>query len=227
MEKYNELKKATSTVKAEKQTNKAVFFENIEKNGIKVLFVGNSITLHGVAKNIGWNNFWGMAASSKERDYVHIVENYICGKDKNASFCVCNVAEWEQNYKSGNNFLYKYQSASDFSADIIIIKVSANTPVKEFDKILFSQRFKELIKFFDKCNKARILLIGEFYKHPSEEIIKKTAAEFNFSYCPLSDLSENEAMKAIGLFEHSGVANHPGDLGMRCIAERIIALLDL
>lgn len=38
---------------------------------IKVAFVGNSISLHGIAENIGWDHKSGMAASSIDNDYVH------------------------------------------------------------------------------------------------------------------------------------------------------------
>lgn len=49
------------------------------------------------------------------------------------------------------------------------------------------------------------------------------AAQRNgYSFVPLYDLGMNEKMTAMGLFEHAGVAGHPGDLGMQHIAERIM-----
>lgn len=42
----------------------------------------------------------------------------------------------------------------------------------------------------------------------------------------LGDLGEKDEMKAAAFFDHAGVANHPGDLGMEQIAERIWTKLE-
>ena len=46
------------------------------KKGPRVLFVGNSITLHGPRPQIGWTNNWGMAASARDKDYVHLLDTH-------------------------------------------------------------------------------------------------------------------------------------------------------
>ena len=48
---------------------------------------------------------------------------------------------------------------------------------------------------------------------------KRAAEEVGAIYVDASPLGDDPANKAIGLFEHRGVAGHPGDLGMRRLAD--------
>ena len=44
----------------------------------KILFLGNSITRHGPSQAVGWSGDWGMAASAREKDFVHLVTSSLC-----------------------------------------------------------------------------------------------------------------------------------------------------
>ncbi len=189
--------------------------------GIKVLFVGNSITWHSPAPQIGWNNEWGMAASALEKDYVHILISKIREKNPDAAFCIAQVADWEREFMHGEDVLPKYKEASDFGADLIIVRCIENCPYDTFDSEKFIEEYNKLIDYFNKDKKAKIIITTGFWKHKGNEAIRRAAKEKGYPVVELGDLGEMDEMKAVGLFDHEGVANHPGDKGMAMIAERI------
>ena len=61
------------------------------KKGPRVLFVGNSITLHGPRPQIGWTNNWGMAASARDKDYVHLLQKRIAAAQPEAQCILLQV----------------------------------------------------------------------------------------------------------------------------------------
>jgi len=208
------------------KNNDVVEFEHLDGTGLRVLFVGNSITLHGIAHDIGWHWRWGMAATAKEKDYVHLCMSHMLESHPDAAFGICQVSRWERNYKTGSETFPEFENAREFDPDVIIIKLSANCPHEDFDENLFYDRFAELIAFLSKSGKAKTIVCTGFYKHPAEPAILRYAADTNQPLVMLSDLAEMDEMKAIGRFEHGGVASHPGDLGMETIAKRICEVFD-
>lgn len=219
--KYNQLEKNTVDSRGQLKESSVVKFYNLEKGGLKVMFVGNSITLHGKLPSIGWFNEWGMAASSEENDYVHILMKKIKEKNPDSAFCVCQVAGWESDYKNGEKKFDLYESARNFNADIIVMRFVENCSVKDFEPIVFKNEMSKLLNYLNPQNKAKLVMTTSFWHHPGDEVIKEYAKENNLPVATLGDLGDDDKMMAKGLFEHSGVAMHPGDLGMKTIADRI------
>ena len=223
---FSQLKK--NTVDAQKQLEKSdyVHFYHLDKTGLRILLLGNSITLHGPKPEIGWYGNWGMAASCEEKDYVHQLMAAINEKNGNCAFCVCQVAAWEKNYKNGSRLLSDYQDARAFGADVIVVRFLENCPYSDFDAIAFKRELDGLLYYLDPTGKAKVILTTAFWHHPGDRTMEEYAAEKALPIVPLGDLGEDDSMKAIGLFAHQGVAIHPGDLGMQHIAARILAALE-
>ena len=221
---YEELKK--NDVSAENQLGGRahISYINPEGKGRRVLLVGNSITLHAPKADIGWNDNWGMAASSEEKDYVHRIA---AAMEKDTVFCICQAADWERGYKNPHCLL-PLREARDFGADTVVLRLVENCIHRDIDLALelpiFEKAYSELVDFLTPHAKTVVLTTG-FWHHPLDEGIRAVAARRNLPLVELGDLGEQDAMKAVGLFWHSGVAAHPGDLGMEKIAKRILAEL--
>ena len=219
---YAQMAKNTVDSKNQLKESQSVKFDNLDGGGVRIMLVGNSITLHGVNKKIGWHGEWGMAASAKEKDYVHRLESAVLKEHPDAEFCICQVASWERLYKDGAESIYHiFEPARAFCADIIVIRFIENCPRAEFDSEILQESLDKLIKHLDGAGGARVIVTGGFWRHPGDAALREYADKNGHPFVYLSDLGEDDAMKAIGLFEHSCVANHPGDLGTQVIADRI------
>lgn len=212
-----------NTVSAKCQVDKYVdIYEN--SGAVRILFIGNSITKHAPAENIGWSGNWGMAASCAENDYVHRTMTGIREKFGTADYCVAQLAEWERRYLQGDEVLEEYYTkARDFAADIIIVRIGENINRDENKKISCKPYYDSMIKFFKVKENARVIVTDNFWSIEAlNKAFKEVSDENGYTFCSISDLEQDERTMAKGLFKHEGVSVHPGDYGMECIAQRIL-----
>ncbi|MBR2466435.1 MAG: SGNH/GDSL hydrolase family protein [Clostridia bacterium] len=187
----------------------------------RVLFFGNSITRHAPKEDIGWSGDWGMAASSADKDYVHLVVKALDEKYGTVDFCIAQGAVWEGNYHNVDEVLEKhFKSARDFGADIVIIRIGENIPTAEHERSSCKPSFEKVVAFLS-WNAEQVIVTDLFWNSAKNVVFKEVADEHGYTFVHLTDLEEDERTMAIGLFEHGGVAHHPGDFGMKCIADRI------
>lgn len=184
-------------------------------NGIKVLFVGNSITKHAPKPQIGWTNNCGMAASCLEKDYVHLTAAKIKELDPNMSFSILQVANFERQFPTKDIYA-DYKTAIDYKADIIIMFFGANVS-KDYDKeenpaVKFGDKYEELRNALNSHGTAAVFHSEGFYIRPVLNAEKKAVAErLGDTYIELGDIITRE--------DTHGRYNHPSDKGMQEIAD--------
>ena len=217
-----------NSVAANAQVKKEHYIEIFNQScKTKVLFIGNSIPRHEPKPEIGWNNDWGMAATSRENDYVHVCVKMLEQKYGQVSYCIANCGEWEINYFD-EQIINEWKVARDYCADIVVIRIGENIwqSRDKLETYPLKPQFKKMVEYFSSNPNAIVIITGLFWENEQlESIISQVATEKGLTFVRLNDLSLNEENMAIGQFWHDGVAVHPSDKGMAKIAQRIAEVL--
>ena len=196
----------------------------------KVLFLGNSITLHGPAPKIGWVGNWGMAASAAEKDFVHIVTSSLAnasGAEPEAM--VENIATFERQY-ADYDLHANLKEAFEFNADLVIVAIGENVPGlgSEKEEAQFEASVEELLKLVRADRHPTIIVRSCFWPNRAkDEALRQACQQFEGIFVDISGLSKDESNYARSErdFQHAGVAAHPGDRGMQAIAGAILKAL--
>ena len=183
----------------------------------RILFVGNSITRHGPKPDIGWERDCGMAASSPEHDYVHVfAANYSKAHPK-AAYGILQVAEFERGFYDFD-IGASYAEAINWNPDIVFMFFDANVS-GEYDrdpspKRRFGDAYEALRRSLDSGG-TRFYHVEGYYLRPVLTAERREVCERNGdTWISLSGINDDPATH--------GLYNHPNDLEMRKIAERLL-----
>ena len=135
----------------------------------RILFLGNSLTLHGPKAEIGWAGNWGMAASGQEKDHVHLLTAAIVArtggqlvlepKPIDASKSVENVLNianiLEREYATYEAARIRKQL--DWKANIVVLQCGENVPAKDFDAKAFHKSLQALLNDLKESSNPQVL----------------------------------------------------------------------
>jgi hypothetical protein len=212
------------------------FYAGSGEKAFNFLIIGNSLSSHEPQADIGWNYAAGMAATSIEKDYAHLILYKLKERLPNykINMRIAQFAAFERNPNSLD--LQKIDSLVSFMPKIVIFQLSENLTVKKDGKI-FQEKYIELIKRCKNGNNVETILTTSFWANKDKNNIAENVALQTNSY--LVDLSHlpqiDSEMYAKNESNYSGnksewkvegIGMHPGDLGMEKIAQEILITIN-
>jgi hypothetical protein len=215
-----------------------------------ILFLGNSVTLHGPSEEAGWPNNCGMAASVPENDYVHLLaariaertgtelrvsatESEATGPDGAAVTLgqnVINIADiFERNYGTYEDA--RLEAQLSLEADIVVLQFGENMPRETFDPDAYGGGLRRLVAGLKASGDPSIFMAGQILGAGGaiDEIKQQVCAE-DPEHRVFVDLSAFGAdatnLASAEPYFQGVITGHPGDKGMEFIATKLFEAME-
>lgn len=195
----------------------------------RILIVGNSITYHAPAPDIGWTASCGMAASAPEKDYAHQFLNAVSKlMGSKPESCIVNISEFEVNFDAFD-IAVSLKREIAFKADTVVVAIGENVaPLNDAGKqSRFKSRLIELLAAVKGGDPGTQLFVRScFWADKVKDDILRQACEIAGGvFVDISKICADESnfARAERGFTNPDVAAHPGDKGMRAITNALLS----
>ena len=188
--------------------------------------IGNSLTLI-----TSWGR--GIWSTKPDNDYFNLVKKSLESKYGDVVAYPYNFASWERlsNRAEALDLIDPYLSDD---LDLVTIQLGENAT----DLSTYEEDLENLINYVkDKAPKAKIVIIGDWWSTERNNYRKEAAQNTNVLFADLSDVIGDSSYqsktgtvcymsdgKTIEVPE--GAAAHPGDKGMKYIANKVIEAIE-
>lgn len=209
----------------------ALSAKNMTPNKVRVF--GNSLT----ATTEGF----GLAASDPQHDYYYLMSQYILGKNSKADIQRHGVGEWEAGTNSSDRqkaFDDIFKPYLDADTDLVIVQCMENVNSVASQQTL-PQDSVTLLQNIKKCspNAQIIWMYGWWGDHTVFDPAQNACDKVGAKGINLNDIGTQKSMQSYAgqkrtlkdgtVREIKDIeASHPGDAGMKAIADRLIANFD-
>ena len=195
-------------------------------DGYNWLAIGNSITLIDAYGR-------GICSTMPDNDYFGIVKAHLETKYPEVDAFRVNVVPWEKKSSNRSTRLYLMDPYLSPKLDLVTIQLGENV----YDTTTYQQDLAELIRHIREiCPEAQVILIDEFWDPEISSLRRAAAAETGIAFADLSEIRGNPEYQSRegtvfqlpdGSTETVSKAaeTHPGDAGMKYIADQVILQL--
>jgi lysophospholipase L1-like esterase len=199
-------------------------------NAHRVLFLGNSITLHAPAPELGWFGNWGMAASAPEQDYVHLLLRCFTeasGGRAPEAMVENLVVDFERQYDTFD-VERRLQEHLAFAADVVIVALGENVVLDTAEApARFGAALGTLLAALTRSHPT-LLVRSCFWPDPVKDgLLREACAGAGGLFADIGRLSLDESNFAYSeaTWENGAVGGHPGDKGMAALADALWSAL--
>lgn len=184
----------------------------------KVVFVGNSLTLHVESIELGWPNHWGMAASAQQNDYAHLT-----GSALGLPVTVINMAGLETDTATHLQRLPEISQSIDRNA-LVVVQLGDNIQAATF--VAFKPAYGKLLD--TAKGSVRLACVSTWWRNTeADAFIREQCTLRGGRYVYIGDIHSDPASQdgQGPRFAIAAVNAHPHDWGMARVSQRIVEAL--
>ena len=192
----------------------------------KVLFVGDSLTFSGTTPDVGWYGNYGMAATSADKDYAHLLYAKISSAQAPPPSLTIHGS---YNGKIAG-VLSSISSLTSVGADLVILQIGENDI--DLSPGDFEAQYQSLASALKGAASNVRLFCTSAWKDSAargsrDGSINSVCQKNGGIFVDISGVANNPAYSALaeGHFTNAGVNWHPGDAGMQAYADTLWATI--
>ena len=204
------------------------YFNNDFKwgEGYNWLALGNSLTIIGAYGH-------GICSTQVDNDYFGLVKKHLEDRYGEVNTYRHNYVMWEKEPSNRSFKLYHIEPYLTPEVDLVTIQLGENV----YDLTTYQEDLVAMINHIKgTCPKAKIIMIDDFWYDATSALRKAAAEETGIAFADLSEIrgkAEYQSKEGTVFMKADGTEDtvskeaetHPGDEGMKYIADKVIAIL--